>query len=269
MGAMLGRLGRRLLFPSISVPVVWCIILLNIVVNHSRLSCFTWVMLSLHVVSFITIQLQPLPAPPAEPEADWQPCAQLGRPIPPRSRYVRRAGRVVLGFDHWCFWLGSPIGLHNRKAFVLYLIYSALLCASGASTSLIAALSENDGVLSPLVATWIPRLLATFPVFNMIFSTLGVSGDAFFGAEIFITLVDLILGTGLFVFGIYQVLLVLRNENTVGVLLSGNPFNVGWYANWCQVMGSDSLLWLLPLGGPGCDGIHWPTKQTHQTGKEQ
>jgi len=38
----------------------------------------------------------------------------------------------VLGLDHFCFWIGTPIGLRNRKFFILFLVYSALLCIVGA-----------------------------------------------------------------------------------------------------------------------------------------
>ena len=35
-------------------------------------------------------------------------CKRSGHLLPPRARYVRRAGRVIVGFDHFCFWLGPP-----------------------------------------------------------------------------------------------------------------------------------------------------------------
>ena len=37
-------------------------------------------------------------------------CHRTGQLLPPRARYVRHSGHVVLGFDHYCFWLGSPVG---------------------------------------------------------------------------------------------------------------------------------------------------------------
>jgi len=58
-------------------------------------------------------------------------CKRSGRLLPPRARYVRRAGRVIVGFDHYCFWLGTPIGFRNRKFFILFVLYSALFCAMG------------------------------------------------------------------------------------------------------------------------------------------
>ena len=38
--------------------------------------------------------------------------------MPPGGLYVRRAGgSVILGFDHYCFWIGAPIGLRNRRQY--------------------------------------------------------------------------------------------------------------------------------------------------------
>lgn len=58
-----------------------------------------------------------------------------GRLVPPRARYCRRAGAVVLGLDHYCHWLGTPIGYGNRKLFVLFCGYSAIFCAMGTGHS--------------------------------------------------------------------------------------------------------------------------------------
>ena len=37
----------------------------------------------------------------------------------------------VLACSQHCFWLGTPIGLHNRKYFVLFVTYSAIFCLMG------------------------------------------------------------------------------------------------------------------------------------------
>ena len=63
-------------------------------------------------------------------------CGRSGRLVPVRARYSRRAGAVVLGLDHFCHWLGTPVGFGNRKLFILFAAYSALFCAMGSAHSL-------------------------------------------------------------------------------------------------------------------------------------
>lgn len=264
---------RRLLVPSFPVPVIWGVIGWNLALNGSRLPLVTWALLSLHVVCFVSCQLQPLQAVTSGPETDWPLCPTTHRPIPPRSRYVRRAGGVVIGFDHWCFWLETPIGLHNRKGFVLYLLYSCLLCVSGAHVALTAAVADTEAMLPPAMASALQWLLTTFPVIQLFLWWLGVESGSFQGAQLFCAILDLLLGAGLFGFGTYQLHLVLRNQTTVcrqnsSGHSSGNAFDVGWRANWRQVMGERPLLWLLPLGSPGCDGIHWPTRPAFMAAKQ-
>jgi hypothetical protein len=86
---------------------------------------------------------------PGRPSQNWiadaqeglQPatvCERSGELLPPRAAYVRSAGGVVLGLDHMCFWLGRPVGLRNRKFFVLFICYSACFCTMGAMHSLYA-----------------------------------------------------------------------------------------------------------------------------------
>ena len=58
-------------------------------------------------------------------------CKRSGLLLPPRGRYVRRAGGVVLGLDHFCHWLGTPVGFRNRKLFILFISYSTLFCIMG------------------------------------------------------------------------------------------------------------------------------------------
>ena len=64
---------------------------------------------------------------PGNPPADWP----AGSGPPPRARYVKRMDEVILGFDHFCWWLGTPIGFRNRKFFILFVLWSAILAGFG------------------------------------------------------------------------------------------------------------------------------------------
>jgi hypothetical protein len=52
----------------------------------------------------------------------------LGFPIVPRSRFCPRRGAYVARYDHYCPWLGEPIGERNLRWFFAFLV--ALLAAS-------------------------------------------------------------------------------------------------------------------------------------------
>ena len=60
-------------------------------------------------------------------------CPRSGKLVPPGGLYVRRAGEsVILGFDHYCFWIGAPVGLRNRRHFILFTVYTGALAAIAA-----------------------------------------------------------------------------------------------------------------------------------------
>lgn len=133
---------------------VWTLETLNYVVHEacrpepwaaaSRAAGYTlW---AVQLACFVQVQL----TDPGTAPADWEAlaragteqasvCKRSGRLVPPRGRYVRRTGTVVLGLDHYCHWLGTPIGHFNRKAFVLFVAYSALFCWMGTAFSLYEA----------------------------------------------------------------------------------------------------------------------------------
>ena len=60
-------------------------------------------------------------------------------------------------------------------------------------------------------------------------------------------------------FAPFHVRMAMLNETTIE---GPSPeFHVGMRRNWRQVMGSDPLLWFVPVygGGPEGDGVHWPS----------
>ena len=57
--------------------------------------------------------------------------------MPPRARFVGRTGMVVLNLDHYCTFLGLPIGHANRSHFLQFLAWATILCLAGALTCVV------------------------------------------------------------------------------------------------------------------------------------
>ena len=55
-------------------------------------------------------------------------CKKCQCPKPDRAHHCSTCKRCVLKMDHHCPWLATCVGLHNYKAFLLFLIYTSLFC---------------------------------------------------------------------------------------------------------------------------------------------
>ncbi|OJJ37571.1 hypothetical protein ASPWEDRAFT_39293 [Aspergillus wentii DTO 134E9] len=55
-------------------------------------------------------------------------CKKCQTPKPDRAHHCSTCKRCVLKMDHHCPWLATCVGLHNYKAFLLFLIYTSVFC---------------------------------------------------------------------------------------------------------------------------------------------
>ena len=55
-------------------------------------------------------------------------CKKCQVPKPDRAHHCSTCKRCVLKMDHHCPWLSTCLGLHNYKAFILFLLYNSLFC---------------------------------------------------------------------------------------------------------------------------------------------
>ncbi|KAI1102384.1 palmitoyltransferase PFA3 [Jackrogersella minutella] len=55
-------------------------------------------------------------------------CKKCQARKPDRAHHCSTCRRCVLKMDHHCPWFATCIGLHNHKAFLLFLIYSTIFC---------------------------------------------------------------------------------------------------------------------------------------------
>jgi palmitoyltransferase len=161
---------------------------------------------------------------------------------PDRSHHCSVCNKCILNMDHHCPWINNCVGFHNRKSFLLTLLYSTLLAFFIACGSVSPAYTAVHSLLQSEGA-W-PEL-----------GYIGVCLCA-----VFFTLV-----IGAFLR--FHVGLVLSNVTTIENLEktdahnSPSNYNLGIKLNWLQVFGYNAWLWLLPITGrtgkPAGDGLHW------------
>ncbi|GAM25291.1 hypothetical protein SAMD00019534_084660, partial [Acytostelium subglobosum LB1] len=78
-----------------------------------------------------------------------------------RSKHCKRCNACILKYDHHCFFIGQCVGLHNHKAFCLFLLVQTLLLALGFQITLSgihSAESPMDWVKAN-IAMWLPTVL--------------------------------------------------------------------------------------------------------------
>ncbi|KQS70318.1 palmitoyltransferase ZDHHC15B isoform X2 [Drosophila erecta] len=170
---------------------------------------------------------------------------------PDRAHHCSVCSCCVLKMDHHCPWVNNCVNFYNYKYFVLFLGYALVYCLYVAFTSLHDFVEfwkyDNNGYSAQgqLNASGMGR-------FHILF--------LFFIAIMFaISLVSL--------FG-YHIYLVLVNRTTLEsfrapIFRVGGPdkngYNLGRYANFCEVFGDDWQYWFLPVFSSRGDGYSYPT----------
>ena len=227
------------IFPAWVMVVIWAVVIGNWAV-HTVMRDIAWdavtlllghVLLALQIVSFWRCtQTHPGTLP-----KDWPDHTTL----PPRAFFLGRRREVILGFDHYCWWLGAPIGFRNRRFFMLFLFYSSVLCLFGLNVCWTDSCRLLDGLCSrdeshEAAVHRAMRVLPTgiAPAFAMHgplpFGGHGALRLALVLAEtdpsvrvhaipvLVLALIDLVAGLILSVFSAYHVYLAMRNRTTLG-----------------------------------------------------
>jgi hypothetical protein len=71
----------------------------------------------------------------------------------PRSKYYRVTKKHIPRFDHFCGWLGQPIGEENYREFLIFVAVHALMCTYGILVSgvLIIGFKQGQGLIDMLL----------------------------------------------------------------------------------------------------------------------
>lgn len=251
--------------------IIWSLVITNLVQVIRRpydigLTCVLYGNLALHALAWVRLMLARRLVPPD----GWQPadttdCERDKKTddiLPPRSRRVHMAFSshrvLVLGFDHYCAWLGVPIGLHNRRFFVQYLGWGASLCG-GASCASGARLLAGSMSAQAALATFLSPVAMTYAAYAQLaaadFSVRALAASVPF--EAYLAVATAVMGCLLWFFFMYNVHMLVRNTTS---LCKAPRYDVGAVANVQQVMGARPVAWFLPTSADGgaVDGVHYP-----------
>ncbi|KAK6590537.1 hypothetical protein RS030_152380 [Cryptosporidium xiaoi] len=128
-------------------------------------------------------------------------CTKCGALKYPRTHHCSICNRCVLNMDHHCPWIGQCVGLHNRKYFILFLVWSFLSCLQ---ISLFAL---------PMMIILISALLGDMKSIDMTNSILS-DNFTFQGLLLSAMLsISYSIGTGVLLF--FHIYLLLTNQSTI------------------------------------------------------
>jgi len=172
---------------------------------------------------------------PLRPNGRLEYCDLCENWKPMRTHHCSRCGHCVPRMDHHCPWTRNCVGFENQKYFLVFILWccwSLLLTFSIAALDLYTALSVRH----------------------------ETTALAFQDAEVYLSLVVVIYSGALLfgpvgAIGAVQLFGVLGNVTRLELQeflrMAGEfetwPYGVDWLDNAIQVMGSNALVWLLPL----------------------
>jgi hypothetical protein len=238
-----------------------------------------------------------LTTPPGKPPQSWVEAANKGRVesgheakkellLPPRARFVRRTGEVVLHLNVFCWWLGTPIGLRNRKYYVLFTIYTTCLTGFAFALDVYDVLSIFCGpdVGRALLSGRRVRRHTLTHARGLVNGTVLGSGSTLFDRAItdadarlgraylrslpIFALLNMIVFKFLIEMAFTQTILAARGRTCIDP--HDATYDCGRVRNMQVVFGSRISLWLVPWPGTHSehDGIHWTRASSqHGTGE--
>jgi len=162
-------------------------------------------------------------------------CEKCVKAKPDRAHHCSSCKRCILKMDHHCPWVNNCVGFYNYKFFILFLTWIVVL-------SLVVALCLISSVIK--------------------FFQLGAGSD-FMIVTLFI--ISLVFGLGLSMFAGTHFVYAFKNQTTIEALektsrRKDNPFNIGKYANFKQVFGTNPYLWFVPVFTSLGNGLWYPQK---------
>mmetsp|Transcript_12490 Transcript_12490/g.29761 ORF Transcript_12490/g.29761 Transcript_12490/m.29761 type:complete len:282 (+) Transcript_12490:143-988(+) len=179
-------------------------------------------------------------------ERGWNPgkateCNKCNIKRPERAHHCSVCGKCILRMDHHCPWIGNCVGYENHKSFLLLCVWGAALACF-------------------YVATTLPQMWFITKEYPAEGSSLtAVEAAVFTLASVF----AVALGGALVILGAVHVSLAATNQTTIEQGKRGdNPYDLGVSDNLNELLGSNKLLWLVPIKGErNATGMWFPTAE--------
>jgi len=161
-------------------------------------------------------------------------CQRCLRTKPDRCHHCSQCNKCVLKMDHHCPWVANCIGFHNYKYFINVLFYASFLCILIVSTSakLVRGILSKDTAEGAVVDYRTAYFIVTAYVLGCVFG--------------FII-------TGFFLFHLwlisnqYTTIEFCEKRGSDDLFRFNSPYNCGIYRNFSAILGSNPLLWCLPV----------------------
>merc|ERR1719191_358219 len=162
-------------------------------------------------------------------------CKWCGKYKPDRCHHCRVCRTCILKMDHHCPWIYNCVGFRNHKYFFLLLLYAVIACNLVAFTmfeSVQRSVDANAPFLS-MFALLFGETLSSF---------LAILVTCFFGFHIWLMMKAMT-----------TIEFCEKSMKQSGY--DGSAYDQGAWQNFVAVLGTNPLLWFLPLGPPDGDGL--------------
>lgn len=180
---------------------------------------------------------------------------------PPRSHHCSVCGSCYLRYDHHCYLFGTCIVFQNYKVFYQFLFYNTIFSAFTVAIYIQQLCSSNNTtvfMINYIINIVLLTITASSSIFFFVFHTfliLNNETDVEFQA-----LNANILGDHSHDYIFTEGPITTKSTSKNRSLL--NPYNLGKFRNWTEIMGDSWIDWILPTFSTKGDGINFPKNET-------